>query len=345
MEEDYSSEKDDQEEDYVEMYEPSLALLDIYMERLTLKDDDEDMVDADLILVPPENVMESDDEQMEAEEPEQRPDVIDPNPAQVALQSKYFSLANAVLIINLDLTLENYPKKRIWTQPENIELPAFREFSQPTEEIFTGFNPVQFFELFFDEQVYNHILVESIAYADDPDFNLSIKELKAFVGILLLSGYLDVPRWRMFWEVGSESFNQLVSSAMRRNRFEEIKRRIHLADNTSLDKADKFAKVRPLFDLLNERYRRFAPLEENLCVDESICPYFGRHSAKQFIRGKPIRLVFYYLLYYLLRNYAFLGSDSNTGRCVQDSVILSNSTHIKERVMNGTQPSALADLL
>ena len=43
MEEDYSSEKDDQEEDYVEMYEPSLALLDIYMERLTLKDDDEDM--------------------------------------------------------------------------------------------------------------------------------------------------------------------------------------------------------------------------------------------------------------------------------------------------------------
>ena len=37
MEEDYSSEKDDQEEDYVEMYEPSLALLDIYMERLTLK--------------------------------------------------------------------------------------------------------------------------------------------------------------------------------------------------------------------------------------------------------------------------------------------------------------------
>jgi hypothetical protein len=42
-------------------------------------------------------------------------------------------------------------------------------------------------------------------------------------------------------------------------------------------------------DLLNEHYLKHAQLEENLCVDEFICPYYGKHSAKQFIRGKPIR--------------------------------------------------------
>lgn len=33
-------------------------------------------------------------------------------------------------------------------------------------------------------------------------------------------------------------------------------------------------------------------LEEHLYVDESMIPYYGRHYAKQFIRGKPIRFGF-----------------------------------------------------
>ncbi|GLV46487.1 hypothetical protein CBL_20816 [Carabus blaptoides fortunei] len=52
---------------------------------------------------------------------------------------------------------------------------------------------------------------------------------------------------------------------------------------------DKFAKVRPLFNLLNTRFLEYAELAENLSIDESMVPYFGRHAAKQFIRGKPIR--------------------------------------------------------
>ena len=28
---------------------------------------------------------------------------------------------------------------------------------------------------------------------------------------------------------------------------------------------------------------------KNLAIDEQMIPYFGRHSAKMFIRGKPIR--------------------------------------------------------
>ena len=29
-----------------------------------------------------------------------------------------------------------------------------------------------------------------------------------------------------------------------------------------------------------------------MLIDESMVPYFGRHGAKQFIRGKPIRFGF-----------------------------------------------------
>lgn len=61
------------------------------------------------------------------------------------------------------------------------------------------------------------------------------------------------------------------------------------ADNNKLTSNDKFAKVHPLFDLLNIHYMKYTPFLENLSVDESMKPYIGRHPAKQFIRGKPIR--------------------------------------------------------
>ena len=33
----------------------------------------------------------------------------------------------------------------------------------------------------------------------------------------------------------------------------------------------------------------YFPAETNLCVDESMIPYFGHHGAKQHMHGKPIR--------------------------------------------------------
>ena len=33
----------------------------------------------------------------------------------------------------------------------------------------------------------------------------------------------------------------------------------------------------------------YFPNERQIAIDESMVPYFGNHSAKQFTRGKPIR--------------------------------------------------------
>ena len=49
------------------------------------------------------------------------------------------------------------------------------------------------------------------------------------------------------------------------------------------------ANVQPLYDLLNASLKQYGIFHEKLSVDESMVPYFGRHSAKQYIRGKPIR--------------------------------------------------------
>ena len=40
---------------------------------------------------------------------------------------------------------------------------------------------------------------------------------------------------------------------------------------------------------------------KDLAIDEQMVPYFGRHSAKMFIRGKPIRFCY--------KNWVFASSD------------------------------------
>ena len=81
----------------------------------------------------------------------------------------------------------------------------------------------------------------------------------------------------------------IVSKAMSRASFRHIKRRIHFADNHNLEQGKKIAKVAPVYTSVNTTLAKFGVFHEDLSIDESIVPYFGRHSAKMFIRGKPIR--------------------------------------------------------
>lgn len=77
---------------------------------------------------------------------------------------------------------------------------------------------------------------------------------------------------------------------MSRNKFRSIKKNLHLADN--LDPSDKFSKLRPFFDQLNQKFMQFGIFSHNLSIDEEMVPYFGRHSCKMCIRGKPVRFGF-----------------------------------------------------
>ena len=148
----------------------------------------------------------------------------------------------------------------------------------------------------------------------DASFSTNPEEIKCWLGILMLLGYMSFPRWRMMWEYHSESYLSSVSNAMRRNRFEILKAYAHFSDNTKLTKDDKFTKMRPLLTMLNERLLQYAILDERLCVDESMMPYFGRHGAKQFLRGKPIR--FGYKMWCLCDRLGyFIQCDPYQGAC------------------------------
>ncbi len=121
-------------------------------------------------------------------------------------------------------------------------------------------------------------------------FEISEKDLELFLGICLLSGIWKFPRERTYWQKGSVTGGcPAVANAMSRNRFEEIKSNLHLADNSAIDLTDRLFKVRGFFEMFNRKLQQFGIFDDHLSVDEEMVPYYGPHSLKQCMLQKPIR--------------------------------------------------------
>lgn len=182
-------------------------------------------------------------------------------------------------------------KKHHWVK-QDIATSQEKEFELPEWLRECDGDPVKLFELFYDTEVIQIICDFTNLYAfqkGEPNLNIKPEEVRIFLAILLVSGYCQVPRYRMYWEQSPDCHNSAISEAMSRNRFCQIMRYLHVCDNNELNKDDRFAKVAPLWKLMNEKWLKYFPGEMNLCVDESMIPYFGRHGAKQHMHGKPIR--------------------------------------------------------
>lgn len=154
--------------------------------------------------------------------------------------------------------------------------------------------PHEFLMLFLSEDVIKNLLMYTVLYASQCNhyMEVSIDEIYSMIGIFIVSGYVVLPRKRMYWEKSTDVYNDLVANAMRRNRFDEILKYLHFCDNTDLNPNDKLSKVRPLIDIMNEKFIQYAPVGSAMSIDESMIPYFGRHSCKMYMIGKPIRFGF-----------------------------------------------------
>lgn len=180
-------------------------------------------------------------------------------------------------------------QKYIW---RSRHIPSeMREWEENQGPIYPQ-TPMFYFDCMFGDGVIDLLVKYTNIYATQNNKlgNVTNSEMKVFVAILLYSGYVVVPRRRMYWEMSSDSEFSIIYNAISRDRFAFIMTHLHFCDNTQIaTESDKFAKLRPLFNMLNEIFLDMAPLQENYSIDEAMVPYYGGHSCKQFIRGKPIR--------------------------------------------------------
>lgn len=158
-----------------------------------------------------------------------------------------------------------------------------------------NWNPLEIFEKLFDNQAFDLLVNQRILYArqqNKHDFFVTAEEMEIFVGVLLYSGYHKLPQQRMYWSLDKDLGVEIISKSMSRNRFLEIKRYLHLANNDNVDKNDKMFKLRPRMDIQNKNFRQWGIFHKILSVGQAMIKYFGHHPSKQFIRGKPVRFGF-----------------------------------------------------
>ncbi|KAL1448702.1 hypothetical protein MTO96_028188 [Rhipicephalus appendiculatus] len=192
------------------------------------------------------------------------------------------------------------PKKaskdpRAWRRTTQFSGAILETEFQPLRVTHSELVDVEPFDLFarlLNKEIIGLITDESNRYAQQQnDHNVSTTEhdILQFVAILFLSGYHKLPRSDLYWSKAEDLSVPLVANTMSRAKFRLIKRYIHACDSQNLEKGDKMAKIRPLLRLVNSSLQQFGIFSKNLSVDEQMVPYFGRHSCKMFIRGKPIR--------------------------------------------------------
>ena len=156
-----------------------------------------------------------------------------------------------------------------------------------------GNSPFEIWRFLFAEEMINQIVCQTNLYGNrDPNFYVTIEEIRKILGILLLSWYHSLPEEHHYWSRQQDLGVPIVANTMSKNRYHQIKKCLHFADNQNLTEGDKVSKIAPLYEMLNRNLIQFGIFNKLLSVNESMLPYFGRHSAKMFIRGKPIRFGF-----------------------------------------------------
>ena len=152
--------------------------------------------------------------------------------------------------------------------------------------------PRNYFDMFF-----GHELIETISEQTDlysvqtsgKNIQTNNNEIEQFIGILIMMGIVKYPSYRMYWS--PETRIPAIADVMSVNRFENLKRYFHIADNSTMPKQgeanfDKLYKVRPMLESLVSKCRD-VPQEQYHSIDEQMIPTKGRSSLRQYLPKKP----------------------------------------------------------
>ena len=201
----------------------------------------------------------------------------------------------------LDTVTDNWQKQ----EPSSCTYP-YTKTPGPTLPIPSDSTKLDLFYRFFTPEVWELLVIETNRYAAanlaDPSnkpharnwYDVTVDEIKAFIGLLILMGVLRLPRLEMYWQTSNPHIATIgISQVMTRIRFEQIYRFLHLAndDDRSNDpeNRDKLFKVRQFANLLAANFQRNYVPHSTITIDEAMIPFKGRLSFKQYMKDKPTK--------------------------------------------------------
>lgn len=191
-----------------------------------------------------------------------------------------------------DVMTELLQKEIDWTQ--NFKPIFVANFSEPTgpnlPEYFdtSTATPVDYFQLFFTDEVFDRITNNTNLYHDyrvalkkitNPNYvdkrwtPVTVPEMKAFFGLSIVMGLVSVPRYRDFWSGDDFLANPGIKKCMPVRRYEKISEVLHVSNREEeplrgQPNADKLVKIRWLLDLVFETSRLLMHPQREQSIDE-----------------------------------------------------------------------------
>ncbi len=165
---------------------------------------------------------------------------------------------------------------------------------QPLKTLPDGCDTPYDFKLFVPDKFVDQTVETSRLYAARKANShilpkLTHNNIRISHAIMCMTGYLTPSNMRMYWEKREDSRNNMVARTMSKATFTNIIRNTTFVKTTVADPKDRFWKVRPLFNLINDCAKIWVKHPKDVSIDEGMVKYFGPHPLKQFMRGKPHR--------------------------------------------------------
>ena len=222
------------------------------------------------------------------------------------------STVASVLYSHLNLPDLSIPKvtDEEWTENvgECFENTFSEKTSQPKFPFGKTAREIEYFKCLMSENIINNIVTQTNLYASqervDPRtkkmkktnnwVDTSTEEIEAFFGMLIIMGIHSLPHVCNYWSSDPILRVESISNVMPLKRFKKLVENVHINDNSTAvpkgqDGYDKLHKLRPLIDSLNEKCSTEYEHSNMLSVDESMIPFKGRSSIKQYMPMKPIK--------------------------------------------------------
>ena len=171
---------------------------------------------------------------------------------------------------------------------EPITVAPFSENIGPTFSVPSS--PKAVLNHFLTDSICEMVVTQSNLYAqqvmgEEKYEKITVDELTAFFGLRILMGIVKLPAMVMYWT----ALNQPeITSRISRNRFQDLTRYLHFADNSTLPERgqsghDRLGKVRPIIDAFQERFLLNYSPNGDQAVYEAMIPFQGRSSLKQYL--------------------------------------------------------------
>lgn len=237
----------------------------------------------------------------------------------------------------------NISDEELWVS-EDEEPPEIAFLAQPCYNVHLpdDAKPIDYFYLTFSQDILDIVVQETNRRSEERKpkttrsrkntknnwKELTVSELKQFLGLCCLGGMIEFPGLKQRWSRNRLYYHPIFGQVMPRNRFQAILKSLRFVDHANVDTTDRLYKIRVIIDKVLSNISKLVTPDRYLSLDESVLPWRGRLLFRQYLKNKSHK--------YGIKLYVLTTSDGfilnfllYTGK---GTIVSENSTHTAEVV-------------